>query len=468
MGSVTEAEFLGFAREYFLAHPEMQEAFRKRKPVVAKKVKAAVSFDCKKEVGSCYMHRMKQVRWERDWHRQPEYLDWECVGIDLSRLLRRAESFIVEGRPELAVETALLVMETNTSLYEEEFLDEREDWSQEDLCTEECVSLIRAAYESTEWDKAKILNVCDRLERLESSPIFYEDDYGCDDLVYEMRRAAVTDEEYLAILKRNFRNADSWRKEEAASEIWGFLMEAGREQEAVAFFREHKEVNDLRELYVGLLSSREEYKEALEVADEGVSIAKKQDLRGNVSRWLRVKLGLLDVQGDKTSAVAVIFKLLDYASGEGVLEYYHKLKSLVAPDEWAACRDKMIGILQKDYACVADSVLAEIYVEEGLLDRLYQHLMAASRGIFEGVERYAKLFDKEKQRQLVARLERGFKSGLGCNSNRKSYQNLAGNLKRLARICPAGNKLATEVKAHYLAAYPNRPALREELERVKW
>lgn len=79
MESVSEAEFLGFAREYFSGHPEMREAFRKR-GAVAKKVKAAATFDCEKEVASCYTHWMKQVRWERDWRRQPEYLDWECVG----------------------------------------------------------------------------------------------------------------------------------------------------------------------------------------------------------------------------------------------------------------------------------------------------------------------------------------------------------------------------------------------------
>ena len=84
------------------------------------------------------------------------------------------------------------------------------------------------------------------------------------------------------------------------------------------------------------------------------------------------------------------------------------------------------------------------------------------------MEHYAKLFDKENQKQPVARLERDFRSGLAANPTRKSYQNLAVQLKRLARICPAGNKLATELRNYYLTTYPNRPALREELGRVRW
>ena len=33
MESVSEAEFLGFAREYFRGHPEMREVFREREAV---------------------------------------------------------------------------------------------------------------------------------------------------------------------------------------------------------------------------------------------------------------------------------------------------------------------------------------------------------------------------------------------------------------------------------------------------
>ncbi len=37
------------------------------------------------------------------------------------------EALVAEGRAELAVETALRIMETNSRLYEEEFLGEREE-----------------------------------------------------------------------------------------------------------------------------------------------------------------------------------------------------------------------------------------------------------------------------------------------------------------------------------------------------
>lgn len=465
LAEVTEEEFLGFAKEYFGTHTEMQAAFRKRFPSAG--ALEAAEFDCKKEVSRCYRHKMKQVRWERDWSYQPAYLDWEAVGRDLRRLVSRVEAFAAE-KPELALETAFLVIKTNSVQYEDEFLGEREDWDESDFCTGECVELIRKAFRSPELTAKQILDACDRLERLLTSPVFSEDDYGCENLLYETRRGLVSDDEYLEILKRSFRNAESWQKEGAACEVWDFLVEAGREQEAVEFFGEHGELEELRRRYVEMLLTRKAYNEALDVAEEGVRIARKMDYCGNVCKWLQVKLGIFEAQGDQASEMALMFELMKDSWAGEIMEYYHRLKKMVPKDEWGACLEKIFGVLQKNYGGNADSVLAEIYVEEGLLDRLYQHLMSADRCLFDGIEHYAKLFDKEKQGSLVSRLERNLKSGLGYNPSRKTYKELAARLKRLSKICPAGRQMASEVRDYYLVTYPNRPALREEMERVKW
>jgi hypothetical protein len=377
------------------------------------------------------------------------------------------EAFAAE-KPELALETAFGIIEMNSIQYEEEFLGEREDWNEEDFCTEECIALIRKAFWSPELTAKQILDACDRLERLETLPVFCENDYGVEDLLYETRRGLESNDEYLEILKRSFQNAESWQKEGTACGIWDLLVEAGREQEAVAFFGEHKESEELRGRYVEMLLSRKAYNEALEVADEGVRIARKMDYRGNVCKWLQVKLDIFETLGDTSSEMAVMFELMKDSWAEEIMEYYHRLKKMVPQDEWGACLERIFRILQKKYGDSADSVLTEIYAEEGLLDRLYLHLMSADRCLFVGVEHYAKLFDKEKQESLVSRLERDLKSGLGYNPSRKTYKDIAARLKRLSKICPAGKQLASDVRNYYLANYPTRPALRAELEKVKW
>jgi len=46
-------------------------------------------------------------------------------------------------------------------------------------------------------------------------------------------------------------------------------------------------------------------------------------------------------------------------------------------------------------------------------------------------------------------------------------QNLAGRLSRLKKTCPAGKAMAEKVINYHLTKYRNRPALREELQKVR-
>ena len=85
----------------------------------------------------------------------------------------------------------------------------------------------------------------------------------------------------------------------------------------------------------------------------------------------------------------------------------------------------------------------------------------------EGLARYAKEFSADKQRILVARLEKEFPISVGYNPTRRSYTELAGRLNALARICPAGKELASKVVNGFRVKYPNRPALLEELAKVR-
>lgn len=69
--------------------------------------------------------------------------------------------------------------------------------------------------------------------------------------------------------------------------------------------------------------------------------------------------------------------------------------------------------------------------------------------------------------ELIALLEKEFPICLGYNPTRRGYEELAGRLNVLARICPAEKDLASKVVAGFRAKYPNRHALLEELAKVK-
>ena len=109
---------------------------------------------------------------------------------------------------------------------------------------------------------------------------------------------------------------------------------------------------------------------------------------------------------------------------------------------------------------------SDAWHEEGLIERLFD-VMATSRfNLMTALQKYAKHFDTQQQKVLVARLEKDIICSLGYNPTRKSYQATAAKLKNLAAICPAGRELARKALNHYLTTYSNRPALREELSKV--
>ena len=87
--------------------------------------------------------------------------------------------------------------------------------------------------------------------------------------------------------------------------------------------------------------------------------------------------------------------------------------------------------------------------------------------MLSALESYAKYLSEEQQQILVARLEKELCGEFSFNTTRKDYQNLAGRLSRQKKTCPAGKAMTEKVINYYLTKYRNRPALREELQKVR-
>ena len=465
LAEIKDNELLQFAKEYMRTHPAMVKAFEESRKGQPHKAKQPAPFDYKKEVAGCYTHFMKRVRWERDWSHQPDYLDWEEVGIALKTVIKRAEEQIAFGNPIMATETALLILNTNTLQYEEDFLYEREDWDMDDLCIEECKELIVTAFESSEMTSGQKLDVCDRLEQVWRSDLFDYCDTDISEIIDGTRDSLMTDDERLAHLKRSFeKEASDWRRESLSCEIWDFLLERKREAEAIIFFKQNPGLERLRQRYIDLLLSQGQYNEAVAVVDEAITLCRKQDMAGLVRGWREKKMAILESMDDKPSVLKLCLEMFADARSAEVLNYYHKIKSLVPSEEWSEYRDKLLK--GYNYRQDADSPLSAIFAEEGLIERLFDVIATSRFNLMAALQKYAKLFDAQQQRILVARLEKEIICSLGYNPTRKSYQAIAARLKNLAAICPAGRELARKALNHYLTAYPNRPALREEMSKV--
>lgn len=251
-----------------------------------------------------------------------------------------------------------------------------------------------------------------------------------------------------------------------ACDIWDYLIRLGRTSDAEAFFYENCQVDALRLRYMDYLHSSGRYDEVLSTVNEGIKLSQDQRLPGLVRQWRERKMQILEKRGNYAEAASVCLDLYADAHSSEVLKYYLKAKELVSPDTWATFMDRMLE-KNRGIRSDADSPLAEIYLKEGLIDRLYAHMMDARYGLLPAMSRYAKTFTPDQQKNLVSRLEKEFPIAIGYNPNRKSYAELAGRLNTLSRTCPAGKELASRVVNGFRSKYPNRPALLEELAKVK-
>lgn len=465
LAEISDDELLQFAKEYMRSTPAMAKAFEESRKRQLTETKHPDPYDYKKEVAQCYTHVMKRVRWERDWSHQPDYLDWEEVGIALKKVIRKAKDQIADGNPIAAAETALLILNTNTLQYEEDFLYEREDWDIDDLCIEECVNLISLSFKSPRMDSRLKLDVCDRLEQIWRSDLFDYCDTDITEIIGSTRDSLMTEGERLAHMKRNFdKEASDWRRESLSCEIWDFMLKCNHKDEAIIFFKQNPELKGLRQRYVDHLLSLGQEKEALVIIDEAIMLCKNLGVAGLVRGWQEKKMAILERINDNSAVLKLCREMFADARDVDVLNYYHKMKSLVPSEEWPNYRDNILrGYNNRQDA---DSPLSAIFVEEGLIERLLD-VMATSRfNLLTAFQKYAKHFDAQQQTALVARLEKDIICSLGYNPTRKSYQAIAAKLKNLASICPAGRELARKALNHYLTTYSNRPALREELSKV--
>ena len=463
LSAIPDDDLRTIVKAYALTHPTMYDALSKNQK--EQEPEKAV-FDYASAVKRCYRHIMKTPRWGSNWHRQPDYLDWEEVGKDLRGVIRRAEGAIAAGRPDIAVETAFLILEIDDRQYEEEFLSEREDWDADDLCLDACFTLMEEALDSPLLSKEQKLDVCERIEGFFRSELMEYVEYDVDGLIESVRGSLLTEDEHLAVMMQNYRRETGWRASSMACDIWDYLIRLGRTDDAEAFFHENRQVDALRLKYMEYLQSAGRYDEVLTTVNEGIKLSQDQRLPGLTRQWRERKLQVLENSGRSSEAASVCLELFADAHSSDVLKYYLKAKEIVSPDTWAAFRDRMLE-KNRGLQTNADSPLAEIYLREGLIDRLYAHLLGARFNLLPALSRYAKAFTPEHQRNLVSRLEKEFPIAVGYQSNRKSYAALAGRLNMLAGTCPAGKELASRVVTGFRSKFPNRPALLEELANVK-
>mgnify|MGYP000088038387 FL=1 len=220
------------------------------------------------------------------------------------------------------------------------------------------------------------------------------------------------------------------------------------------FCRQHWENSSVRRYYIDLCMKVKDYDLALEALDESLVLDK--EYAGLLADYADKKKEIYLLQGDQDAYVKQLWDLvLRYRPGE--LKVYKELKAQYTEEKWTQEREKIFQALPR-YTDVN-----ELYKEEGLYDRLLSSVLR-SPALYQ-LERYEDVLKAEYPEQLLDKYREELEKMAFRTSNRKTYQEIAGLLRRMKKI-KGGSRLVGDILADWKEKYRNRPAMMDELSRL--
>jgi len=454
---VSEEEIYTFAKKYAYQNESFGNALLKQFAAKLPSTEIAPNKEeFLKEIDCCFTH-VVIVPYNR-YYNEPgfEELDWEEVGKDIARVVKRLELLLDAGHEELAAELSVILLQKIDAEFEDYLFDDY-DFNSDNFHAEETLSIIERAISSGRMSKNSQLAVADALSDMDGALAFDHIDFK--EIVNAVRNSLLTDDERIAIRKMAFENAtEEYIKESVAEELWDYLMQLHREEEAVSLFQKNKKINRLRTRYVKWLDAKGEWKEALNVLNEGLA---QQEGWGRNRSWEEYKLALYEKLADHSNMIKQAQKL--FLDTNFSLDYYRKLKKWVEKEQWEMTLRAMLK--KHNTLWGHHDNLSQIYVSEGWYEDLFLQLKSEHGNTLAPFCKYARYFDEKQQTELLSLIEKDYLGRFVSSRPRKEYHELTSDLIALKKSCPLGKQTATHIVEKCRNMYPNRPAMLDELKR---
>ena len=139
-------------------------------------------------------------------------------------------------------------------------------------------------------------------------------------------------------------------------------------------------------------------------------------------------------------------------------EKYIKIKQLYNKEEWITEIEKIISEIEK--SSNKTDILAKIFIEEKMIDRLYE--LVKDNNIYY----YEDYLLPKYRNELIEKYIEKCKRNLKFASNRSNYRNIAEELMHIKKL-DTNKKYITLFLEYIKKEYANKPALMDEISHVK-
>jgi hypothetical protein len=149
--------------------------------------------------------------------------------------------------------------------------------------------------------------------------------------------------------------------------------------------------------------------------------------------------------------------------GRNNWDQFLEYKSLFPASEWQPALKEILAM------GLAAEVENRIYIEENMIDDLFRSVSVHHRTYhsLRELDAYEKYLCPKYERQIAGMYAECLSDEIKPASNRVRYKELAGDLKKLHKY-DSGKEMAAALKLQWMQEYKRRPALVEELGKLKF
>ncbi|NOZ33846.1 MAG: hypothetical protein GXO80_00925 [Chlorobi bacterium] len=216
-------------------------------------------------------------------------------------------------------------------------------------------------------------------------------------------------------------------------------------------------LTDFRKIIVDRKINDKNYKEAVNLIEEGIKIATKDNLSGITIQWketlLKIYQELKDIKNIKKYAEELFF------SGWNDMSYYKILKEIWKPEDKEIEKLLKKNPKQGNYYYSLPVSVANIYIEEKMWDRLFELVKQNPR--INTLLTYTQYLKELYPSELIKLFKTAIEKFADKNTGRSAYKDIVDYLYKMSEIKDAKDE-AKNIMHGLLDKYKNRPAMKDE------
>jgi hypothetical protein len=250
----------------------------------------------------------------------------------------------------------------------------------------------------------------------------------------------------------------SYFSEHAAQLRYQVIRTLDGDSEALKFLQDHLDFTTFRKIAIEDAIKNLHFDQALQLAEHGEHKDAINGHPGLVNQWKQYRYEIYK----QTRQVELQIKLAEEFTLQGDYEYYLRLKELYSKDEWAVIFESLLEKLEHnaDRNWRTVSLYTRVLIEEKVTRRLLEYVRNNKRTV---VNYYTHLVGEYAEEVFLFFVEI-ISEATAQSSNRKEYQKVCGMIRHLIKA--GGEVHAKKVIEQLRLAYPNRPALIDELQKI--